>query len=623
MKARAALEKKYCWIIVLFLLTFVPVMALYVKNMLPTVGYHDTGNFQFTAYTLGIPHPTGYPLYMILGKIFTYLPVGDIAYRVNLMSAFFAALSALLVAVIVYLTTKDYTSSIGAGIIFSLGKTIWSRSLHAEVYSTTTFLYGLTILIVLLWINQRDKRLIYLGSLVYGLSMGVLWSTMLLFAPALLFVLVFSGRGGCRKNDAVYAFIFFLIGLSVYAYIPLRDVEEDYNYIYQLNREYQFTEYDGDFENSLYRSLYFSSGKIIGSHVRLTRKQLRDGCMRYWDVMKREYNSLYLFISALGLIFMLFKRTRLAAFLMLLYVFTIVGYSLMRSGDWRSLSTPSYFVIAVFFGFALHSIKEAVPLMKSKPRKTLLNVIVLLLIVLLAKSLYDSNHVDRSGNFNAYRYGESVFKTIEPNSVILSTWAHSTVLWYFSYVVYPEMNITVSNMVKSNWISEVDKNFGVRPVYMISDCEDVKSKYRIAKECNLFKVNEPFTPVFSDKGGEIELIEYSINHKVLGRGEPMTLKFRWRCRGKMVGDYQTYVHFRTKNFLKKKLRTSFGGDHYPNTRTTQWKCPQEADGEIEAVVPLDILPGRYRITVGWYGKGGKLRTDINTNYQIIDHIKIK
>ena len=66
---------------------------VYVRTLCPTVYVGDSGELISAAYTLGIAHPPGYPLYCLLGKLFTFLPFGNIAYRVNLLSAFFASLT--------------------------------------------------------------------------------------------------------------------------------------------------------------------------------------------------------------------------------------------------------------------------------------------------------------------------------------------------------------------------------------------------------------------------------------------------------------------------------------------------------------------------------------------------
>ena len=61
---------------------------VYLQTLLPSVGWGDIARFQYVAKIWGVPHRFGYPLYIALSRLFGYLPVGDLAYRINLMSAF-------------------------------------------------------------------------------------------------------------------------------------------------------------------------------------------------------------------------------------------------------------------------------------------------------------------------------------------------------------------------------------------------------------------------------------------------------------------------------------------------------------------------------------------------------
>ena len=76
----------------LFALFFLP-LIFYLLFLPPTISIEDSPQFSLTAYTLGISQPTGYPLYNLLGKLFTYLPVGDIGFRINFYGMFFSLLS--------------------------------------------------------------------------------------------------------------------------------------------------------------------------------------------------------------------------------------------------------------------------------------------------------------------------------------------------------------------------------------------------------------------------------------------------------------------------------------------------------------------------------------------------
>src|SRR5512141_745561 len=74
---------------------FLVSLAVYFRTLAPSVAerFDDSLEFQLIAARMAIAHPTGYPLFSILLKLFTLLPLGDVAYRVNFMSALFAALA--------------------------------------------------------------------------------------------------------------------------------------------------------------------------------------------------------------------------------------------------------------------------------------------------------------------------------------------------------------------------------------------------------------------------------------------------------------------------------------------------------------------------------------------------
>ncbi len=156
----------------LFLVSF----GVYLKTLCPTVYVGDSGELIAAAYTLGIAHPPGYPLYCLLGKLFTFLPFGSIAYRINLMSAFFASLTVVLVYLIIlkiltngptgqrvngstgklanWQTGKPFARhipAISSSLLFAFSSTFWSQAVVAEVYTLNTFFLALSIFVLLKW----------------------------------------------------------------------------------------------------------------------------------------------------------------------------------------------------------------------------------------------------------------------------------------------------------------------------------------------------------------------------------------------------------------------------------------------------------------------------------------
>ena len=150
---------------------------VYIKTLAPTVSFFDSGELISAAYTLGVAHPPGYPLYVTLGWVFSKLPFGvNIAYRLNLMSAFFAALATLMVYCLTYSIitdkNKDLTGfenlsdrrrppepkrmlqpivAMSAAFSFAFSIVHWRHAVIAEVYSLNAFLCGLIVFLLLIW----------------------------------------------------------------------------------------------------------------------------------------------------------------------------------------------------------------------------------------------------------------------------------------------------------------------------------------------------------------------------------------------------------------------------------------------------------------------------------------
>ncbi|MDT8318701.1 MAG: DUF2723 domain-containing protein, partial [bacterium] len=123
-------------------------LILYLFTLSPTINFGDSPELISSAYTLGIAHPPGYPLYSLSAKLFTYMPWGDsVAQKVNFASAFFSAASIFFVAMIVASSAKTYSlegATISALFLIS-SPTLWSQSVVSEVYALNLFLFTLLL----------------------------------------------------------------------------------------------------------------------------------------------------------------------------------------------------------------------------------------------------------------------------------------------------------------------------------------------------------------------------------------------------------------------------------------------------------------------------------------------
>jgi hypothetical protein len=150
-------------------------LAIYVRTLAPGVLYSDSAEFQSMAYSLGVTHPSGYPIYILLAKLFTFLPIQNIAWRVNFVSALCAALTLAGVALLIRQQTTSYLGAVLGSLALVIGYTFWSQAIIAEVYTPATFLIVLNMLLLWHWHADpaRRGRVLFLACLLVGLGVHI------------------------------------------------------------------------------------------------------------------------------------------------------------------------------------------------------------------------------------------------------------------------------------------------------------------------------------------------------------------------------------------------------------------------------------------------------------------
>ncbi len=193
-----------------FTIASVVSFAGYFYTLLPSVGLEDSGEFLTAARHLGVPHPPGYPIWTILSWIWQWIiPVGNIAWRVNLMSAFFAALALGLAALLIsksghvmagkvgFLHELDnehladliiLASSVSAALLMAFSPVMWSQAVITEVYALNAFFLLLILVLLFRWSYQPERRWrLYLAAFVYGVSLTNHQTLVLFTAPVPVF----------------------------------------------------------------------------------------------------------------------------------------------------------------------------------------------------------------------------------------------------------------------------------------------------------------------------------------------------------------------------------------------------------------------------------------------------
>ena len=203
-------------------------LLIYVATLAPDLTFAnygtDGGDLIAAARTLGIPHPTGYPTYTLLAWLFTQLPVGTIAFRVNLLSAvcaaaavglFFRSAQHLFASKRLPLLIPALTS-----LTLAFSSLLWSQAVISEVYALLMFFASLLLWLLICWRDDGADWLLWLAAFALGLGLGN-HLTLVFVAPAAFVLLWPERRRWFRARVLLPAAALFVVGLGVYVYLPL------------------------------------------------------------------------------------------------------------------------------------------------------------------------------------------------------------------------------------------------------------------------------------------------------------------------------------------------------------------------------------------------------------------
>ena len=189
--------------------------ALYALTSPRSIALEDDSLFVLSSYFLGIEHPPGYPLFTLIGHLFTYLPFGSVAYRVHLASALFGALSGAAAWFCARSLIPGRLPAYLAAFALGLSPVFWSQSIIAEVYTLNTF-----FLLVLVYLGLRAHPPLAWMAFLFGLSLSNHWPLMLLAAPAFA-VLLWPLRAELLRRIGVLVLLL-IIGLLPYVWMVRR-----------------------------------------------------------------------------------------------------------------------------------------------------------------------------------------------------------------------------------------------------------------------------------------------------------------------------------------------------------------------------------------------------------------
>lgn len=203
-------------------------LLVYVRTLYPgLVGDGDTPKFQYVGAIGGTPHNPGYPLYLALSGLFARLPAGNLAWRINLLSAVGAALFVLLQCRLASLLGAGPAVAAAVALAAGFGPVLWSQATLAEVYTLAAALLSAVLVALVGWgvDHARTQRGLLVAIGLFALSLGHHLTTVFVAPALVLYALLIDRRAALRPRLLLGALGLGLAGLSQYLLILWRTLK--------------------------------------------------------------------------------------------------------------------------------------------------------------------------------------------------------------------------------------------------------------------------------------------------------------------------------------------------------------------------------------------------------------
>ena len=424
---------------------FVLPCTLYLMTLAPSVTFYDSGEFVTATWYLGSAHSPGYPLYILYLKPFTWLPFGNVAFRVNLGTALSAALACLGCYYLLHALLKGvafcadeafsafaaHIAALSGSLILATTPRLWLQTNHDKPYPLLAFMTAVIFLLLFRWRERlrhgaQEPAWWYAAAFLAGLASGAHQTIVLLLPGFLVFILITSPGSIRQLREWLLAAACMVAGGAVQLYLPLRAAAGA-------------MQSWGD-TSTLSRFLWhiLRKGYPEEPHSRDLMLWLKQ--LGAFDII-HEFGWVGLVLLLVG-IWACFRADKgfLAAFLVSVLCFWLViaGYfnplpeSIFLTEEFY---TPLYLLSAVMivmglFALAVEGAKKAARQESYAVQHRLLLALLFLLIPLFQLALHFSEQ-DQHDNYLAHDYAMNTLRTL-PEEGVLFTWGDSGAfpLWY-------------------------------------------------------------------------------------------------------------------------------------------------------------------------------------------------
>ncbi|MBN2543857.1 DUF2723 domain-containing protein [bacterium] len=323
--------------------------TFYLITLSPTVTLIDCGELAIVCKTLGIAHPTGYPLYTLIGRLATFMGFKPNVLCTNMLSMIFSICALICLYFLILLTLK-FTSnkkenenrfiSLAGSLTFAFSLTFWNISVVTEVYSLTVFLSVLLCVLIFIWRKTRDLRTFFLFTFLFGLAFGN-HLLIFIFIPAFLFLILATDFTIVKRPKIIgIATLLIVFSLTIYIYLPLRSSQSPLmNWGDPVNSGKFFRHISG----WQYRVWMFTK----------TPNQLLSELKNYALLLKDQFTPYLLIFIPFGLIYLFRKNKTLLVFFLIIWFGNIIYASNYDIPDIAPYFLPSFLVSVIIISMGI------------------------------------------------------------------------------------------------------------------------------------------------------------------------------------------------------------------------------------------------------------------------------
>lgn len=391
--------------------TYVPlilgtvVFGFYLSTTAPVVYLGDSGELTVAAFSLGVPHNSGYPLYSLLGKMFCMIPLGNIGFRMNLMSAFFSMLTVFLVYAIILRMTSSLLSSLLASSFLAFTPVFWSQTVSAEVYPLHTFFVALMIRLLWWWDEKKEFLRLLVFVFVTGLSFDNHMQTVMLAPPVLYIVISGDKKALFSFKHFVFISLCFVVALSLYLYLPIRT---DAGAAIHWGDPNNLERFIAHVTARAHRGGYVFSG---------TPAEYMARALEALRVVATQYGILLL-LALWGWFKLPSARWKIFFAAVVFFDLTYTVFLNVISFQITPFTLPTSIILAVLLGVGMADLFDAIrqhPKIGSNLKKTLQMACCLIPAIPL---MFNLDLCDQSRNYTAYEHAVNIFRTAGYGSTI-------------------------------------------------------------------------------------------------------------------------------------------------------------------------------------------------------------